>query len=221
MPPLSRGPLAIQEPLCDVSPIRQPQTKLPSTSTSCQSHCRVSFEENVVIQPSVSYTMEEAKATWYNSTELFKMHQDVNAVARRIQSWSVRPNDCLRGLEDRTTRGVMQLQRHRRCGLRAVLNEQSRQRQQQQGSLDQERICLAYSSFGCIPKCVELAQQLAVQDALEAQQYQQESLDETCSIEETMKEDTLANHGEENGFQCWIFTPWFAGKAKSSAVLAC
>jgi hypothetical protein len=150
----------------------------------------------VEIPNTEEYSEDEAVATWYDDDELGLIQKNVLQETRRIQRRAPRSDDCVRGLEDRTSQGFMKARSNRVNALFTVLSEQHRQ--QQTDACSPSRIgavCLMVTVH-----CREGALDVASLDAEEAELYQDE------------EDSVYVTQDVTEPFNCFFFSPskWFS-----------
>lgn len=124
------------------------------------------------------YTYLERKSSWRTPYELYQSKFNMDKVVARIQQGKACKGDMTyRGLEQFTLSGDQGMHLKSRELLKAVLNEQTRQRQL--GSCDPEAIASVSTSFSekCRLRALELARddELAVLSQLDAERAKRKS----------------------------------------------
>ena len=179
--------------------------KHSSSSSSDKKKRSVTFDMNihvVEVPCRQAYSRREASATWYTDRDLARIERDVIDVMIRQSSWTLRPGDCVRGLETMTKQGILRERRNRTTSRCAVFAEQLLQ--QKYGRWDQERIRSVYSQALRIISSGEEAIEMANQDAHDAELYQAEVPQEP-RVRRHDRHSTRMN--EEPIFRCWLFSP--------------
>ena len=113
-----------------------PHDGLVSKARVVPPHRRIRFSETMTVRcmPSLDdYTVEELQNTWYQRPEIKAIKQDNIRTVRKFargelssnsDSMSIDQDDCMRGLEQRTSKGFRQRQDNKQAGHCAVLDMQ-------------------------------------------------------------------------------------------------
>lgn len=148
--------------------------KHPLSAISEERH--VSFSDEVYVYEVMSrhdYMVRETESAWFNAKELKKIQREVDAVARRIQKRSLGPNECVRGIETRTSECRERRRIERLNILIAVFREQCQERKLQMHDPYRIREIYAYASSAY--QYEKEALDKALLDEIEARSYQEES----------------------------------------------
>lgn len=118
-------------------------------------------------------TNEEVSATWYGMQDFDKMKAEMLVIVKRMMKGDKieETNEVtIRGLEYRTRKGAIRRQHHKYESINAVLDEQDRQIEE--GIDDPELLRQVYLEIS-VPCHYEM-NQLALDDAIDAKEYQKE-----------------------------------------------
>ncbi|GAX11959.1 hypothetical protein FisN_8Lh051 [Fistulifera solaris] len=171
----------------------------------------LAFNESFPIASRASMGIEDLRATWYDKTEYNAMKSNIIPILRKMMKNEIveeSDKETTRGLEYRTRKGANLRQENKLNGIKAVLDEQRRQRLA--GIKKPELISQAYLDAAAA-QCQEAAQNLAIADALEAREYCQK-------IKSSLLSKARAEVKKFTHFR--VRSPFLAAPGKSAAVAA-
>jgi hypothetical protein len=144
----------------------------PGLTASCKATRRVvSFCESARVKRTLhikDYSDDEKNATWYTHAEMSLIRHHIECIVQKLNQGEAidETEDCIRGVEFRTSQWIEWRRENRESAFDAVLDEQQLQRLQAQH--DTERLARIYWEWS--NHCQVVASKIGVMDAVVARE---------------------------------------------------